>query len=144
MLKYCGAGEDAFQYDTLIKGCNPDQNRYAFMSSTTADLREPHPGLRHLRPAIQLAAERAADECAARKTGDRRLTAHAIGHAALATRAPRPDHPSFTSAVASGALPQRVATLLTAPIRRRRFVAASVAALLLAVGISSAGAGVRR
>ena len=30
MLKHRGAGEDAFQYDTLIKGCNPDQARYAF------------------------------------------------------------------------------------------------------------------
>ncbi len=30
MLKHPGAGEDAFQYDTLIKGCNPDQARYAF------------------------------------------------------------------------------------------------------------------
>lgn len=30
MLKHPGAGEDAFQYDTLIKGCDPDQARYAF------------------------------------------------------------------------------------------------------------------
>ncbi|MFE1128310.1 hypothetical protein ACFW6R_16780 [Streptomyces albidoflavus] len=30
MLKHRGAGEDAFQYDTLIKGCDPDQARYAF------------------------------------------------------------------------------------------------------------------
>ncbi|WP_406446839.1 hypothetical protein OHB14_50045 [Streptomyces sp. NBC_01613] len=41
MLKHPGAGEDAFQYDTLIKGCDPDQARYAFMSFTTVGLRAP-------------------------------------------------------------------------------------------------------
>ncbi|MFE9385909.1 hypothetical protein ACFYMO_22230 [Streptomyces sp. NPDC007025] len=30
MLEHPGAGDDAFRYDTLIKGCNPDEARYAF------------------------------------------------------------------------------------------------------------------
>ncbi|MBP0456764.1 M56 family metallopeptidase, partial [Streptomyces montanisoli] len=46
-----------------------------------------HPGLRPLRGDISLAVERAADETAARATGDRRLIARAIGRAALAAHA---------------------------------------------------------
>ncbi|WNI29513.1 hypothetical protein [Streptomyces sp. ITFR-6] len=85
-----------------------------------------HPGLRPLRSAIQLPAERAAD-----KTGRRRLTAQTIGHAALATRAFLTNRPTVTPAAASGPVPQRVAALLSAPVRRRHSVALASAALFL-------------
>jgi Zn-dependent protease with chaperone function len=90
-----------------------------------------HPGLRPVRAAIALAAERAADEAAAVVVGDRRLTARAIARAALATRAARSTRPEFAPAATSGPVPQRVAALLASPERRPR--AASWIALLLAV-----------
>ncbi|MGH4035202.1 M48 family metalloprotease [Actinomycetota bacterium Odt1-20B] len=74
-----------------------------------------HPALRAPRTAIRLAVERAADEAAARATGDRRLTARAIARAALATHAARTKHPTrpdFAPAATSGPVPQRVAALL--------------------------------
>lgn len=100
-----------------------------------------HPGLRPLRTAIQLAAERAADETAADKTGNRHLTAQAIGHAALATRASLTNRPTVTPAATSGPVPQRVAALLSAPVRRRHSIALASAALLLTACGSLLGAG---
>lgn len=44
-----------------------------------------HPALAAVIPQVSFAAERAADESAARATGNRRLTAQAVGRAALAT-----------------------------------------------------------
>ncbi|MFE9797182.1 M56 family metallopeptidase [Streptomyces goshikiensis] len=46
-----------------------------------------HPALRALREPLAYALEGGADESAARAVGSRRLTAHAIGRAALAIRA---------------------------------------------------------
>ncbi|OAH13081.1 M48 family metalloprotease [Streptomyces jeddahensis] len=89
-----------------------------------------HPGLRRVRGAIQLAAERAADEAAAAAVGDRRLTARAIARAALAAQASRSTRPDFASAATTGPVPQRVAALLASPEARPR--TASWIALLLA------------
>ncbi|MFI6051351.1 M56 family metallopeptidase [Streptomyces violascens] len=101
-----------------------------------------HPGLRPLRSAIQLAAERTADEAAAGVTGDRRLTAQAIGRAALATHASQPNRPAFTPAATSGPVPQRVRALLAKPARCQRSIAVVSMALLLAGSGSLLGAAV--
>ncbi|MEU6366863.1 M48 family metalloprotease [Streptomyces sp. NPDC046931] len=90
-----------------------------------------HPGLRPLRAVIRLAAERAADETAAAAVGDRRLTARAIGRAALAARAAWAERPPFVSAATTGPVPQRVAALLAAPRVPHR-AARWIAALLVA------------
>ncbi|MDH6218229.1 M56 family metallopeptidase [Streptomyces pseudovenezuelae] len=83
-----------------------------------------HPALRPVRAAIRLAAERAADEVAARTVGDRRLTARAIARAALASTAP-PPHSSVTPGVATGPVPHRVTALLSpVPLRPRTWIAA--------------------
>jgi Zn-dependent protease with chaperone function len=99
-----------------------------------------HPGLRPLRGDIALAVERAADEAAAGVTGDRRLTAQAIGRAALASRAARESRPAFVPSAVSGPVPQRVAALLHRPSGPRRLVAAFALLLLLCAGVSSATA----
>ncbi|MFF8594095.1 M48 family metalloprotease [Streptomyces sp. NPDC015220] len=90
-----------------------------------------HPALRPVRGAIRLAAERAADEAAARAVGDRRLTARAIARAALAAQEAGSTRPRFAPAAASGPVPQRVRALLAAPHTPRR-AAGLIAALLLA------------
>ncbi|GEC10388.1 hypothetical protein SSP24_80430 [Streptomyces spinoverrucosus] len=89
-----------------------------------------HPGLRRVRDAVRLAAERAADEAAATAVGDRRLTARAIARAALATHASPSARPDFASAATTGPVPLRVAALLSPPAQRPRM--ASWIALLLA------------
>ncbi|MFE6623753.1 M48 family metalloprotease [Streptomyces sp. NPDC057740] len=89
-----------------------------------------HPGLRRIREAVRLAAERAADEAAATAVGDRRLTARAIARAALATHASPSARPDFASAATTGPVPLRVAALLSPPAQRPR--RASWIALLLA------------
>ncbi|MER5279198.1 M56 family metallopeptidase [Streptomyces sp. NPDC002809] len=68
-----------------------------------------NPLLRPLRSAITYSTERWADEEAATDTGDRRLTARAVGRAALIShRAAAPAVPAF----AAGPVPRRVAALL--------------------------------
>ncbi|GHJ42581.1 M56 family metallopeptidase [Streptomyces sp. TS71-3] len=99
-----------------------------------------HPGLRPLRGAVALAAERAADEVAARVTGDRRLTAQAIGRAALAARAVPGARPAFLPSATTGPVPQRVAALLRHPVGPRRPVVTLAVLLLLCAGISFATA----
>ncbi|MBV7696242.1 M48 family metalloprotease [Streptomyces sp. TRM70350] len=89
-----------------------------------------HPGLRRVRDAIRLAAERAADEAAAAAVGDRHLTARAIARAALATHSSPSARPDFAAAATSGPVPQRVAALLAPPAHRPRTT--SWIALLLA------------
>ncbi|UNO42207.1 M56 family metallopeptidase [Streptomyces sp. MST-110588] len=100
-----------------------------------------HPALRPARAAIRLAVERVADESAAAAVGDRRLTARAIGRAALAGRSTTATRrPPLAPAATTGPVPQRVAALL-APPRRGRRAAAVGAGLLLAVCVTaSAGA----
>ncbi|MFF0170561.1 M56 family metallopeptidase [Streptomyces prasinus] len=68
-----------------------------------------NPFLRPLHTAVSYAAERWADEDAARTVGDRRTVATAIGKAALASRAGGPPLPAFA---APGPVPRRVAALL--------------------------------
>ncbi|MFG2136120.1 M56 family metallopeptidase [Streptomyces sp. NPDC048650] len=104
-----------------------------------------HPLLRGLRAPLAYALERWADETAAARVGDRRLTARAIGRAALAGPRPATPHrPDATLAATAGPVPRRVAALLSpgrpAPRSRaggRRLVAA---ALLACVAFSAAGA----
>lgn len=95
-----------------------------------------HPRLRAVAAVIRLAAERAADEAAAAVVGDRRLTARAIGRAALATRASA-GRPSFVPAATAGPVPQRVAALLAAPRAPHR-AAPWIAVLLVACATVSA------
>ncbi|KPH98269.1 peptidase M48 Ste24p [Actinobacteria bacterium OV450] len=70
-----------------------------------------HPALGALREPLAYALERCADEAAAHAVGDRRLTAQAIGRAALAARgaARRPD---LALAATAGPVPRRVAAHL--------------------------------
>ncbi|MFI9051109.1 M56 family metallopeptidase [Streptomyces sp. NPDC053427] len=109
-----------------------------------------HPLLRGLRAPLAYALERWADEAAAFQVGDRRLTARAIGRAALAGPgaaaggSPSPRRPSAVLAATAGPVPRRVAALLSPgrPAARprqagRRLV---VAALLGCVAFSAAGA----
>ncbi|MFG6301876.1 M56 family metallopeptidase, partial [Streptomyces rochei] len=72
-----------------------------------------NPFLRPLRTAVAYAAERWADEAAARVVGDRRAVATAIGKAALVSRGT----PVATLAgfAAPGPVPRRVAALLGPP-----------------------------
>ncbi|MFE7810550.1 M56 family metallopeptidase [Streptomyces sp. NPDC057433] len=71
-----------------------------------------NPFLRPLHTAVSYAAERWADEEAARTVGDRRTVATAIGKAALASRAGGPPLLAFA---APGPVPRRVAALLAPP-----------------------------
>ncbi|WBO68160.1 M48 family metalloprotease [Streptomyces camelliae] len=89
-----------------------------------------HPALRRVRETIRLAVERAADEAAAARVGDRRLIARAIARAALAGQATRSERPDFAPAANAGPVPLRVQALLTAPRAAR--TGRTIAALLLA------------
>ncbi|MEU8967724.1 M48 family metalloprotease [Streptomyces monashensis] len=99
-----------------------------------------HPALRPVRESIRLAAERAADEAAAARVGDRKLTARAIARAALAGHATRTERPDFVAAATSGPVPQRVQALLAAPRAPR--TGRTIAALLLACTAVSCAASV--
>ncbi|MFD6798385.1 M56 family metallopeptidase [Streptomyces cyaneofuscatus] len=70
-----------------------------------------NPLLRPLRAALVYSTERWADEEAARVTGDRRLTARAVGKAALIS-APGPAAAAVAGFAAAGPVPRRVAALL--------------------------------
>ncbi|MEV7725412.1 M56 family metallopeptidase [Streptomyces sp. NPDC087917] len=106
-----------------------------------------HPGLRALREPLAYAVERSADESAATSVGDRRLTARAIGRAALAARtsstAGRP-RPGAALAATAGPVPKRVAALLgdhrlekaARPLVRRAAAAALLTCLALSAGAS--------
>ncbi|MFE7572304.1 M56 family metallopeptidase [Streptomyces sp. NPDC057539] len=69
-----------------------------------------NPFLRPLRAAVMYGTERWADEEAARVTGDRRITARAVGKAALFSR--RVTTPGLAAFAAAGPVPRRVAALL--------------------------------
>ncbi|MFJ7495808.1 M56 family metallopeptidase [Streptomyces sp. NPDC097727] len=69
-----------------------------------------NPLLRPLRAAIAYSTERWADEEAAMDTGDRRLTARAVGKAALISH--RATAPAVAAFAAAGPVPRRVAALL--------------------------------
>jgi Peptidase family M48 len=99
-----------------------------------------HPALRPVRETIRLAAERAADEAAAARVGDRRLIARAIARAALAGQAARSERPGFVPAATTGPVPQRVQALLAAPLVPR--AGRAVAGLLVACAAVSCAASV--
>ncbi|RFC73174.1 M56 family metallopeptidase [Streptomyces sp. AcE210] len=103
-----------------------------------------HPMLRGLREPLAYALERWADESAATATGDRALTARAIGRAALAAaRFPGAgSRPRTALAVTAGPVPRRVAALLTtsAAARPRRALRRALAGALLVCAALSAGA----
>ncbi len=99
-----------------------------------------HPALRALRGPLSFHLERWADEDAARAVGDRRLTARAIGRAALATSAaPSGLRPAAVPAAAAGPVPRRVAALLAPPRPRARTTAAVAVALAGCVLVSGVG-----
>ncbi|MEV6114465.1 M56 family metallopeptidase [Streptomyces sp. NPDC052109] len=89
-----------------------------------------HPALRPVRETIRLAVERVADEAAAARVGDRRLTARAIARAALAGQAARSERPDFAPAATTGPVPRRVQALLAAPLVPR--AGRTIAGLLIA------------
>lgn len=99
-----------------------------------------HPALAAVIPQVSFAAERAADESAARATGSRTLTAHAVGRAALAvTRGgARPGGSVLAPGAVTGPVPARVKALLTgAPVRRIAPALLAMALLCTAAGASS-------
>ncbi|AOR36246.1 peptidase M48 Ste24p [Streptomyces fodineus] len=101
-----------------------------------------HPALRPVRETIRLAAERAADETAAARVGDRRLIARAIARAALAGQAARSERPDFAPAATAGPVPQRVQALLAAPVvpRAGRVIAGVlIACTVVSCAASAAG-----
>ncbi|AUG81457.1 Peptidase family M48 [Kitasatospora sp. MMS16-BH015] len=85
-------------------------HRFLLTSQLAAGL---NPFLRPLRTAVAFGTERWADEDAAQAVGDRRLTARAVGKAALHTH--RTPHPGLAAFAESGPVPRRVAALL-APV----------------------------
>ncbi|MFJ4848589.1 MULTISPECIES: M56 family metallopeptidase [unclassified Streptomyces] len=99
-----------------------------------------HPGLAAAVAHVSFAAERAADEAAAKASGDRTLTARAIGRAALAVtrdqeRAPLP---SFATGAAGGPVPARVKALFSqAPTRRLAPVLLAMVLVCGAAAVSS-------
>ncbi|MDO0929142.1 M48 family metalloprotease [Streptomyces sp. TG1A-8] len=97
-----------------------------------------HPALRPVRATVRLAAERAADEAAALRVGDRRLTARAIARAALAGRGGAGDRPGFAAAATTGPVPQRVQALLAVPRAPRRAGRAAAVLLLACTAVSCA------
>ncbi|MBL1103872.1 M56 family metallopeptidase [Streptomyces sp. 5-8] len=95
-----------------------------------------NPFLRPLRTAVVYAAERWADEDAARAVGDRRTVARAIGKAALLS--PRAPAPTLAALAVTGPVPRRVAALLApAPVARTfpsAFTSVGLAAWAAAAG----------
>ncbi|MFD8302733.1 M56 family metallopeptidase [Streptomyces sp. NPDC059690] len=100
-----------------------------------------HPALRGLRAPLSYALERWADESAARATGDRALTARAVGRAALAAGAARPaPRPRLSLTATAGPVPRRVTALLNRSAPVGRLLPRALACLLLACVTLSATA----
>ncbi len=107
-----------------------------------------NPLLRPVARAVGFTIERWADEQAAAITGDRRLTARAVGKAAIAAARTAPGHrrrrPGLAlgvtgtapSLAGAGAVPRRVAALLAAPPGRHLLLVAAAMAVLAGSGIS--------
>ncbi|WP_030160748.1 M48 family metalloprotease [Streptomyces sp. NRRL S-244] len=111
-----------------------------------------HPALAAVVPQVSFAAERAADEAAAGVTGNRLLTAQAVGRAALATtrgggrsggsersgRSGRSGRSVLAAGAVTGPVPARVKALLTqAPARRIAPAVLAMALLCATAGASS-------
>lgn len=119
-----GGRRDRVVVSTALLDCLEPAERRALFAHERAHLADRHhrfllavrlaalanPFLRPLRTAVSYAAERWADETAARAVGDRRAVATAIGKAALVSRGT----PVATLAglAAPGPVPRRVAALL--------------------------------
>ncbi|MHC3468797.1 M56 family metallopeptidase [Streptomyces sp. 7R007] len=98
-----------------------------------------HPALRGLRAPLAYALERWADECAARVTGDRALTARAVARAALAAHAAQPGpRPRLSLTATAGPVPRRVSALLNGTRPRARLLPRVLACLLLTCAVLSA------
>lgn len=97
-----------------------------------------HPALTAVADHVSFAAERAADEAAARRCGDRGTAAQAVGRAALAAKRARDATPALAPGAATGPVPARVRALLApAPVRR---VAPALLAMLLVCTTAGASA----
>lgn len=98
-----------------------------------------HPALGTVTAHVSFAAERAADEAAARGCGDRALAAQAVGHAALAASRATAAAKAFTLApgVTTGPVPARVRALLAPAPARRMVPALLVMALLCTTAAAS-------
>ncbi|WP_329023146.1 MULTISPECIES: M56 family metallopeptidase [unclassified Streptomyces] len=101
-----------------------------------------HPALGAVAAHVSFAAERAADEAAARSCGDRTLAAQAVGRAALAasrtTAAAKA--PTLAPGAATGPVPARVRALLApAPVRRTAPALLVMALLCTTAAASSLG-----
>ncbi|AZQ38611.1 M56 family peptidase [Streptomyces cyaneochromogenes] len=94
-----------------------------------------NPFLRPLRTAVAYAAERWADEEAARVVGSRRTVAGAIGKAALVTRGGPPA--ALAGFAAPGPVPRRVAALLGPAPQARRWPSLFTSAGLAAWGAAA-------
>lgn len=140
---------------TGMLSCLDDRERLALLAHERAHLSGRHhrlllavrlagcanPLLRPLREAVAYSTERWADEEAARATGDRRLTARAVGKAALVSpRAAAPGLAAFAEP-GPGPVPRRVAALLgpTPPARSwpPALTRAGLAALIAAAGTAA-------
>ncbi|MFE3142473.1 M56 family metallopeptidase [Streptomyces scopuliridis] len=95
-----------------------------------------NPFLRPLRAAVTYSTERWADEEAARVTGDRRITARAVGKAALFSRRLAP--PGLAAFAAAGPVPRRVAALL-GPVPPRRSWPPALTRAGMAACVAAAG-----
>jgi Zn-dependent protease with chaperone function len=96
-----------------------------------------NPLLLRYRKAMALVTERWADEDAARSVGDRERAAAALASTALLTAGRRRD-PAYTLAVATSAVPERVAALLSDPPRPQRLVCGLLAAATIAAAVAAA------
>ncbi|MEV4969476.1 M56 family metallopeptidase [Streptomyces scopuliridis] len=95
-----------------------------------------NPFLRPLRAAVTYSTERWADEEAARVTGDRRITARAVGKAALFSR--RVAAPGLAAFASAGPVPRRVAALL-GPVPPRRSWPPALTRAGMAACVAAAG-----
>jgi Zn-dependent protease with chaperone function len=102
------------------------------------------PLLRPAERAVRRATERWADEVAAAEVGDRELAARALARAGLARAAARRAAAPVAVALsaADAGVAARARALLAGPPRRRRGLAAALAALVLAVSVASLVTGV--
>ncbi|MEV6649237.1 M56 family metallopeptidase [Streptomyces sp. NPDC051219] len=138
---------------TGMVSCLDDRERVALLAHERAHLSGRHhrlllavqlagcanPLLRPLREAVAYSTERWADEEAARATGDRRLTARAVGKAALVSH--HAAVPGLAAFAEPGPVPRRVAALLgpTPPARSwpPALTRAGLAALIAAAGTAA-------
>ncbi|MGW1130144.1 M48 family metalloprotease [Streptomyces griseoluteus] len=104
-----------------------------------------HPALNAVAGHVSFAAERAADEAAARRCGDRGTAAQAVGRAALAAKSARDAAArTLTPGAATGPVPARVRALLApAPVRRVAPVLLAMLLVCTAAGASSLAGAVR-